>query len=94
MLLQSAELSRKSKEYYANPEHRRQDSIKLKAVQSKRKTELSESAKKNWAINRAAIMAGMIVANTPEKKSKISKSVAKSFTADRRAAQSVITKQL
>ena len=94
MLLQSNELSRKSKKYWADKKHREQHSNKLKSVQSKRKIELSKSAKKNWAINRAAMMAGMVIANTPEKKLKISKSVTKSFTPNRRSAQSDISKQL
>jgi hypothetical protein len=94
MLLQSSELSKKSKKYFADPANRKKSSERLKTIQSSRKAELSESAKKNWAKNRQNILAGIVRANTNEKKCKIAKSVSESFTADRRIKQSQITKQL
>lgn len=94
MLLQSDELSKKSKAFYANQDNRKKASDKLKLVQSYRKKELSESAKKNWLENRQNILAGMIRANTTEKKQKIAKSVSESFTQERKAKQSQITMQL
>lgn len=63
-------------------------------VQAKRKDELSDAAKKNWANNRDRLIAGIKKSTTKEKRKRIAESVRKSWTEQRKICQSQITKLL
>jgi len=73
LLEQSDKVSARSKKVWSDPKKRARQSTTMIKVQSKRKEQLSKSAKKNWAANRDKIVSGIQrVANDPNRLQKCS----------------------
>lgn len=91
----SSSISKRSKEYWSNPDNRTRQSDKLKAVQAGRKILLSQSAKMNWKRNRETFLKAIKKRSADRNyRHKLSASVKESWTDDRRSKQSLIAKSL
>jgi len=94
MLTDSAGLSLRAKKYWTDDNKSKHSTLLIK-VQSTRKAALSASAKKNWQLNRAALLeASRKLHADPDYLKKVSDTTKSSWTETRRLKQSKISKAL